>query len=439
MSRLVDSIRQGGPGWLQGAMTLGGGSAITSLTIGAVFGYEFLWLQPVAMLIGCIMLFALSHQTLSTGVRPFVAMSTHISPAIAWAWALAALGSSIVWGFSHYPLSAGMLEEAIAVSTGFDLKAEEDSVGREFYLFGLAALVWLGCAATVWNYNQGQRAVQIFENSIKILSAVVVLSFAWVVLSASLNGDIHWGQVLWGFVPHSLPSDAMGVTTLMAVLGSAVGINMTFVYGYTLLRRGWKAEDRALSRVDIVVGLVIPYFLVTSLISIAAAGALYVADPITGEQAVQSRISPGQAGVMFAQSGMGDLVGRLVFPLGVLGMAVGSLVMHMLTCGAAAMEMFKFEQDSLQYRLACLLPTPAVLGVFLWSSMGPYVILPTSAICGVLLPIAYIGWLILNNREQYLGVDMPRGGRALLYNAAMVLCIAAVVASVLYSLLVAFG
>ncbi len=437
MNQLLENIRQGGPGWLQGAMTLGGGSAITSLTIGAVFGYEFLWIQPVAMLIGCIMLFALSHQTLSTGISPFVAMKTYLSPSLAWLWALAALISSIIWGFSHYPLSAGMLEEAIAVSTGFDLMAEEESGVRELYLFVLAVLVWCVCAYTVWNYSKGQGAVRLFENSIKVLSGVVVLSFGWVVLSASLNGDIQWGDVLWGFVPHSLPDDAMGVTTLMAALGTAVGINMTFVYGYTLLRRGWQSKDRELARVDIVIGLVIPYLLVTSLISIAAAGVLYVADPSMGEQAVQSRLSPAQAGTMFAQSGLGDIVGRLVFPLGVLGMAVGSLVMHMLTCGAAAMEMFKLEEDSLQYRLACLLPTPAVLGVFLWSSMGPYVVLPTSAICGVLLPIAYIGWLILNNREEYLGADMPRGSKALVYNAAMILCIATVVSSVMYSLFIA--
>lgn len=149
---------------------------------------------------------------------------------------------------------------------------------------------------------------------------------------------------------------------------------------------------------------------------------------------MQSRLSPAQAGEMFAQSGLGDLVGRLVFPLGVLGMAVGSLVMHMLTCGAAAMEMFNLEQDSIHYRLACLLPTPAVLGVFLWSSMGPYVILPTSAICGLLLPIAYVGWLVLNNRSTYLGGDTPTGSRALIYNAGMTTCIATVLASVVYSI-----
>ena len=95
--------------------------------------------------------------------------------------------------------------------------------------------------------------------------------------------------------------------------------------------------------------------------------------------------------------------------------------------------MFRLVPHSRPYRLALLAPTPAVLGVFLWSSMGPYVILPTSAICGFLLPIAYIGWLVLNNSASYLGADRPEGGRRLGYNAAMLLCIATVLASVTYS------
>ncbi len=434
MRQFWDNVRAGGPGWLQGAMTLGGGSAITSLTLGAAFGYEFLWLQPVAMLIGCVMLFALSHQTLSTGEQPFAAMRDHVSVPLAWLWAIAALASSIIWGFSHYPLSAGMLEEAISVATGFELRGADEGASREGYLFGLALLVWAGCAYTAWHYSAGGAAVRVFENGIKVLSTVVVLAFAWVVLNASLAGQIDWAAALWGLVPHSLPDDAFGVTTLMAALGTAVGINMTFVYGYTLLARGWQREDRSLARYDIVIGLVIPYLLVTSLISLAAAGALFEADG-----SIASRLSPQQAGGMFVSAGLGELVGRLVFPLGVLGMAVGSLVMHMLTCGAAAKAIFNLADDSLAYRLCCLLPTPAVLGVFLWSSMGPYVILPTSAICGFLLPIAYVGWLVLNNRSDYLGDDMPRGGRRWLYNVAMVLCILVVLASVSYSTGIAMG
>ena len=44
------------PGWLQGAMTLGGGSAASSLLAGALFGYQLLWVQPLAMLLGIVML-----------------------------------------------------------------------------------------------------------------------------------------------------------------------------------------------------------------------------------------------------------------------------------------------------------------------------------------------------------------------------------------------
>ena len=318
--------------------------------------------------------------------------------------------------------------------SGVHFKAEAETTQREAYLFVLAVLVWAVCAYTVWHYSRGGRAVRLFENGIKILSTVVIVSFAWVVLQAGLNGQINWAAMLWGLVPHSLPDDAFGVTTLMAALGTAVGINMTFVYGYTLLNRGWGRDERTLSRYDIVLGLVVPYLLVTMLISLAAAGSLHDA-----QGTLQARLSPQQAGAMFAAAGLGDFAGRLVFPLGVLGMAVGSLVMHMLTCGAAAREMFGFADDSLAYRLSCLLPTPAVLGVFLWTSMGPYVILPTSAICGFLLPIAYIGWLVLNNRPGYLGDAMPTGSRRAAYNGAMLVCIVTVLASVTYSTGVGLG
>lgn len=431
LQRIPSYLSLSGPGWLQGAMTLGGGSAITSLTIGGVYGYELLWVQPLAMLIGCIMLFALSHQTLSTGVKPFTAMRDHVHPALAWSWAIAALASSIIWGFSHYPLSAGMLEEIIAVGTGFNLQ-ENMGLGRELYLFALALLVWAVCAYTAWHYGAGGRAVKVFETAIKLLSGMIIISFAWVVLNASLNGQVDWAAVAAGYIPSSLPRDAAGVTTIMAALGTAVGINMTFVYGYTLLDRGWGRDHRELSRYDIVIGLVIPYVLVTGLISIAAAGAFY-----GSELSIQGKLSPAQAGEMFSAAGMGPVTGRLIFALGILGMAIGSLVMHMLCCGAAAGAMFNWEPHSRKYRLALLLPTPAVLGVFLWSSMGAYVVLPTSAACGFLLPIAYLGWLALNNRRDYLGDDCPKAGRALLINSAMILCIVTVLASVCYSTAVA--
>ena len=48
-------------------------------------------------------------------------------------------------------------------------------------------------------------------------------------------------------------------------------------------------------------------------------------------------------------------------------------------------------------------------------------------------------WLILNNRDSYLGTHRPRGVRAVLYNIAMVASIVTVVASAVYSTSVGLG
>ena len=59
--RLSTYIKLSGPGWLQSAITLGGGSLGSSLFLGVLAGYSLLWLQPVAIILGVIMLCAISH------------------------------------------------------------------------------------------------------------------------------------------------------------------------------------------------------------------------------------------------------------------------------------------------------------------------------------------------------------------------------------------
>ncbi len=86
--RWLGYLSKGGPGYLQSALTLGGGSASASLVAGAVFGYQLLWVAPMGMLIGMIMMMAIAHQTLSTGMRPFEAMRVHAGAFFAYGWAI---------------------------------------------------------------------------------------------------------------------------------------------------------------------------------------------------------------------------------------------------------------------------------------------------------------------------------------------------------------
>jgi Mn2+/Fe2+ NRAMP family transporter len=519
--RVLGYLSLCGPGFLQGAMTLGGGSAVASLAIGANYGYEYLWVQPASMLIGCIMFFALSYQTLSTGERPYVAMKTHLSGTLALLWALAAIVSSIIWGLAQYPIGSGMIEDIVRVGTGLDL-SRKGATAHQGYLFAFAVLMYVVVATTAWNYSKGGRLIRGVETTLKLLIAAIVVCFGLVVVGATLKGRIDWTGALLGFVPRSFPTDSQGLTTLMGAFGAAVGINMTFVYGYTLLRRNWGREHRKLSRYDITLGLVVPYVVVVSLISIACASGLYpVAKPLEVRAALiaararastvtdaglaarvnerletaarlaadagriaetdqrfavsgaryreadaelaradallrqanvsaalpadaQRQISallrqrddlikPVAAARVFARSGLGDLLGRVVFCLGILGMTTNALIMHMLCSGFACAEVFGFPIGGMKYRLSCLITTPAIAGVFFWQIYGMYIGLITSTICAFLLPIAYVGWLIMNNNRAYLGADCPVGRRRLLANAAMALCIVVVVIGLGYT------
>ena len=56
LATLALYTRLSGPGWLQSAITLGGGALASALYLGVLTGYSMLWLQPVAMLLGIVML-----------------------------------------------------------------------------------------------------------------------------------------------------------------------------------------------------------------------------------------------------------------------------------------------------------------------------------------------------------------------------------------------
>ena len=169
---------------MQSAMTLGGGSAMASLFAGAFLQYKIIWVQPVAMLLGIIMLSALSHQTLSTQTRPFYAMKKFVHPALAWAWAICALLATIIWHFPQYALAAGMSDDIIKALTGITI---ESDTHQTLLLLGLG-VIFLAIGITVsWNYSSGRKGIKVFEKIIKIVIWFIIFAFATVVLLVQLR------------------------------------------------------------------------------------------------------------------------------------------------------------------------------------------------------------------------------------------------------------
>ena len=78
VQKFVIFAKLSGPGWLQGAITLGGGSLAGALYLGVIAGFGLLWLQPLAMICGIIMLSAIAYVTLSTETPPFGLVNKHL-------------------------------------------------------------------------------------------------------------------------------------------------------------------------------------------------------------------------------------------------------------------------------------------------------------------------------------------------------------------------
>ena len=64
---------------------------------GAIGGTSFMWVQPLAMILGIIMLSAIAYVTLSTGERPFQSIYKHVSSILGWGWLGATMLANMVW------------------------------------------------------------------------------------------------------------------------------------------------------------------------------------------------------------------------------------------------------------------------------------------------------------------------------------------------------
>jgi len=407
LPRTLGYLRHMGPGYMQSAMTLGGGTAFASIFAGAAFGYQLLWVAPLAMLLGIIVLAAVAYQTLSTESNPFQAMKRHAGPGYAYGWAIGGIASSIIWQFAQYALASSMLV-AVAKSAGFEVQT---------WVMGLVALAW--CVTVAFLYDARPSFVRLYENIIKGMVWFIIACFGLVVLQ---TGVPHPEELWAGLTSFRIPGEhkgVAGVTLVVSGLAAAVGANMVFVYPYTLQKRGWGRSHRRLARIDLLWGMFVPYSLAASLMVIASASIFYYGDP---ELFVGKKIAPWQAAeILAAPDRLGPTVGMWVFGLGIVAMALSSITMQMLCSGFALCEMFGWEPKGARYKLGLLLPATGVLGAVFWNDMRLWIAVPTNVVCGFLLPISYIAFFKLNRNRAYLKDDTPTGALAWLWSAGMLL------------------
>jgi len=285
--------RLSGPGWLQSAVTLGGGSLASALYLGVLGGYSLLWLQGAAVILGVIMLGAISYVTLSTDEKPFPAINRHISPVLGWAWAIGTLMANMVWCLPQFSVSTAAVQQNLLPG----LMGDKGLLGNTGGKMVTCAILWgLATAVVLQSGNKG-KGTKTFEWILKGLVGLVVISFLGVVLKLTFAGALDWGVILKGFVPDlgqfSRPSETylpfikavspefqsywtgkivgMQQNVMIAAAAAAVGINQTFLMPYSMLNKGWDKDFRGLAIFDLCTGLAVPFIAVTSFVVIASA------------------------------------------------------------------------------------------------------------------------------------------------------------------------
>jgi Mn2+/Fe2+ NRAMP family transporter len=282
-------LRLSGPGWLQSAVTLGGGSLAGALYLGMAGGYSLLWVQLVAIICGVVMLSAISYVTLSTGKRPYAAMNEYINPVLGTAWVTATILANMIWILPQFSLAYDALETNL-------LPGVVDG-SRNSQLIVSGVMLALALGVVLLSLKPGWMA-KLFDALLKLIIACVVICFVAAVVQLFLQNKISW-DVFNGFIPDlanwgkpsptiaelMVSEEVSGASRsfwesqivgfkqekMIASLATAVGINMTFLLPYSMLSRGWDKTFRGLARWDLITGMAIPFVIVTSCIVITTA------------------------------------------------------------------------------------------------------------------------------------------------------------------------
>lgn len=402
LCRLVEGSRKSGPGWLLSAYTLGSGTAITSVLAGSTFGYALLWVNPVAMFMGIIVLTGAAYFALSSDKSPFHRFRTELSPVLAYAWGIGSLAASVIWHLPQYGMTYAVVRDLAGLDGGM--------VSR----FAVGMVVLAMAIVLTWQYRSG-TGMFLYEAMMKVLVWMTVACL--VVLMFKL--DIEWGEVARGLVSFRLPEG--GTIFVFGLLGAAVGINMTFLYPYSVRCKGWGPADARFALRDLATGMFIPFVLATGMLMIATAATLY-----GGEAVDKSKIT--QIAHIFTPA-FGPKVGPVLFLLGLLAMPLGTITLHMLTCGFILSEMTGAEQGGRIWKLGTLIPAVGMLGVAY--PLPVWLPVPASALCLILLPIAYIGFLLLVRKDLKRPGAMPLpGGRVMFYLMCASIAVVTVAAAV---------
>ncbi|MEM9445320.1 MAG: divalent metal cation transporter [Verrucomicrobiota bacterium] len=496
LGTLLAYTKLSGPGWIQSAITLGGGSLSSALYLGIIAGFAFMWVQPLAMILGVIMLSAIAYVTLSTGKSPFKAINEHISPVLGWGWLLASMAANMVWSMPQFSLATAAVQQNLLPQF-----LGEGGIPEPWSKIIIVGTTLAVAATVVMLYSRGGWGVKAFDWTMKTMVGGIVLCFFAVVIRMSISGEVAWNKIFLGLIPSwsSLSEPTASFSPFLADLtaegraywsglivdqqrsiiisaaAAAVGINMTFLLPYSMLKKGWSKEFKGLAVFDLSTGLFIPFVIATACVVIVSASQFHAKIPAGLENSqnnlelqvpktlqsgyqknLEGRLKSQLGGEAFANLSDNDIIQQIskmpvaekrmaamlvkrdafqlsnaltpitgptlahyIFGLGIFGMALSTAIVLMTINGFCLCEALNKPGNKHYFRIGVFMVFIGAIGPFAWNQAKLWLAIPTSVFGMVLLPIAYIAFFLLMNQKTLLGKQTPQGKMKFVWNGAM--------------------
>jgi len=383
-ARLWGYLRLGGPGFMGAALTLGAGSLTAAMLSGARFGYKTMWMIWVSMGLGVFMLAVMVRFTCRGGFRVIQEQNRrhgHFVGSVL-TGLVGCLAVAIIFNVGQVSLGTHLME-SLAELGGFGLPR------------WLAATLYAGL--TTWillSYGRGGRTgTRVVETLMKSAIGLMLVAFG---VSLWLVG-VDWGAALHGMFVPWLPEGGDGVDLFIASSASAVGVMDWVFLHYAGLARGWGRKHESLGRMDIGMGLFLPFVLVNLLVIALFAGTFYT----PGLEAPQTAPELARAlGPVLRTTGA-----EALFFLGFLAVPITTTVGMSLAGAMAAHEALGWEPDvrSWRWKLVLLLPQIGLVGA--WAANPVWLVIAIAAFLSLSGNVVAWSMYLLFNDPEVMGDD----------------------------------
>lgn len=399
IEKFLGYCRLSGPGFMNAAFTLGAGSFASSVTLGAAYGYDMLWVPLYSFAFGIFML-ALAARFVTASDMDVIKAQDKFHGKFIGSFAtglVACFIASIVFNFGQYALGSDALTSMFAI---LNLNVPKNIS----WIILVAVSVPL---SLMYGSGENPKAVRIVENSMKIMIGIMLVVFGAVICVTGID----FPAMIKGLLLPKLPSGIDGIVTLIASLTATIGVMDWVLFNNGMESRGYSEEHETLGRFDSVFGGLLPVTLVLSLVSIAFAEAFAGKEgiPTTSKELCDALV--GVIPSVWIQAG---------FYIGIIALVCSSMIGLSITCATSFYQCTNVKRDpkAWYHPIVVLAPQIGFLGAFFGKPVA--IVVAVAAMQSLFNWISGNSWYLLGNDPRYLGKKVIQSR---IFNIGILCCI----------------